>query len=48
MATDFDILKSFVLTRDSIRAFNNDPLEKGVLETILGYSLVFTYIIINI
>lgn len=48
MATDFDILKSVVLTRESIRAFNNDPLEKGVLETILGYSLVLICISINI
>ena len=48
MATDFDILKSVVFTRESIRAFNNDPLEKGVLETILGYSLVLTCISINI
>ena len=48
MATDFDILKSVVFTRESIRAFNNDPLEKGVLETILGFSLVLTCISINI
>lgn len=40
METDFERLKKVVLTRESIRAFNGQALEKGVLEEILGYALV--------
>lgn len=37
---DFDILRTVVITRQSIREFNNKQIAPGVLETILGYSLV--------
>lgn len=40
MSSDFEKLKNVVLTRESVRAFSGEPLEKGVLEEILGYSLV--------
>lgn len=41
METDFELLKKVVLTRESIKAFNGQPLDEGVLEEILGYALVF-------
>lgn len=37
---DFDILRTVVISRQSIREFNNKQIAPGVLETILGYSLV--------
>ncbi|KNB45102.1 nitroreductase [Blastocystis sp. subtype 4] len=36
---DFDILKTVVISRQSIREFSNKQIAPGVLETILGYSL---------
>lgn len=42
MSSDFEKLKSVVLTRESVRAFSGEPLEKGVLEEILGYALVIS------
>ena len=40
MRMDFDILKTVVVSRQSIREFSNKQIAPGVLETILGYSLV--------
>lgn len=40
MADDFECLKKLILSRQSVRVFNGQPLEPGVLETILGYALV--------
>lgn len=42
MSQDFENLKRIVLERRSVRMFNKQPLPEGVLETILGYSLVFS------
>lgn len=42
MSQDFENLKRIVLERRSVRMFNKQPLPEGVLETILGYSLVLS------
>ena len=51
MSQDFENLKRIVLERRSVRMFNKQPLPEGVLETILGYSLVYspfcTYLLEN-
>ena len=38
---DFEQLKKVVLDRHTVRVFTNTPIENGVMEEILGYSLVF-------
>ena len=37
---DFEVLKKLTLTRQTIKEFNSRQLDPGVLEEILGYSLV--------
>lgn len=37
---DFEVLKKITLTRQTIKEFNSRQLDQGVLEEILGYSLV--------
>lgn len=37
---DFECMKSVVKARRSVRVFKKQALPEGVLETILGYSLV--------
>ena len=39
---DFEQLKKVVLDRHTVRVFTNEPIENGVMEEILGYSLVFS------
>ena len=40
MQSDFEQLKRVVLERESNKAFSGEALPEGVLEEILGYSLV--------
>ena len=37
---DFDCMKKVIDDRNSVRVFNGKKIEEGVLEEILGYSLV--------
>ena len=37
---DFEVLKKITLTRQTIKEFNSRQLDQGVMEEILGYSLV--------
>lgn len=38
---DFECMKKIVMDRHSVRKFTGEPIEKGVMEEILGYALVF-------
>ena len=38
---DFECMKKIVEDRHSVRKFTGEPIEKGVMEEILGYALVF-------
>ncbi len=40
VAMDFDCMKKVIDDRNSVRVFNGKKIEEGVLEEILGYSLV--------
>lgn len=40
MSNSYEQLKKITQDRHSVRAFDGKPIEKGVLEEILGYSLV--------
>lgn len=38
---DFECMKKIVEDRHSVRKFTGEPIEKGLMEEILGYALVF-------
>lgn len=40
---DFECMKKVIAERHSVRVFSGEPIEEGVMEEILGYSLVFVY-----
>lgn len=40
MSNSYEQLKKITEDRHSVRAFDGKPIEDGVLEEILGYSLV--------
>lgn len=37
---DFECMKKVIAERHSVRVFTGEPIEEGVMEEILGYSLV--------
>lgn len=42
MSSDYELVKKVTEDRHSVRAFDGKPIEDGVLEEILGYSLVLS------